>query len=547
MANLLTPPKIQFFDLNGNPLSGGLLYTYAAGTTTPLSTFTDAGGLTPNANPIILNARGEANIWLGSSLYFLTLADSSGSVIWTVDNVGGLITQTQLNNYVTLATLASSSGSSLTGFIQSGTGAVLRTVQSKLRDLVSAKDFGAVGDGIVDDTTAIQNALNGTKAVYLPAGTYKITSQLVFGANCPRLYGDDAYLSILSKTFNGNAILCDTSGAMIKDIGIIGNGATYTGGGIVPRGYNITIQHCRITDTADSCVLIPGAVGSNNLAATYLLVDSCFLNPTNSTTTYSIRCSSADDANRPTARVFSKISGGSTLVDFSGMNYAVLENSLGTLIKFDANSGKIRITGNRFTNAGANLTILGNDHIIDGNLFGFGGGFGLTIAAAASNVYFGPNNNIVIGSSAYQSIIDSTTQGNGNLNNLTSQLNAFIFTWLGSVTNPTIGNGTSYAYYKQEGRLCWASFGFTVNTTTNIGSGVYSFQLPFKPSVSATGTALLKSSSGTYYTTQLITFGGTALAYAYIGGLTAPFSSTSVALSTNSTFDATIVYMIAPV
>ena len=61
-------------------------------------------------------------------------------------------------------------------FTQAGTGAVARTVDSKLRDVVSVKDFGAVGDGIVDDTAAIQAAINAAVSVFVPPGTYKVSS-----------------------------------------------------------------------------------------------------------------------------------------------------------------------------------------------------------------------------------------------------------------------------------------------------------------------------------------------------------------------------------
>ena len=88
-TSLSPTPKLQFFDLNGAPLSGGLLYTYAAGTTTPLASYTDSTGLIANTNPIVLDSRGEANVWLGAAIYKFALYTSVGVLIWTVDNING--------------------------------------------------------------------------------------------------------------------------------------------------------------------------------------------------------------------------------------------------------------------------------------------------------------------------------------------------------------------------------------------------------------------------------------------------------------------------
>jgi hypothetical protein len=89
MAAMLTPsPKVQFFDANGEPLVGGKLYTYAAGTSSHLATYTDATGNTANANPVILDSRGEANVWLGPSRYKWALYTSTDTLIWTVDGIG---------------------------------------------------------------------------------------------------------------------------------------------------------------------------------------------------------------------------------------------------------------------------------------------------------------------------------------------------------------------------------------------------------------------------------------------------------------------------
>jgi hypothetical protein len=82
----------QFFDNNGVPLAGGLLYTYAAGTTTPLATYTTSSGLTANTNPIVLDAAGRpaSEIWLSPVAYKLVLKTSAGVQLWSMDNITGL-------------------------------------------------------------------------------------------------------------------------------------------------------------------------------------------------------------------------------------------------------------------------------------------------------------------------------------------------------------------------------------------------------------------------------------------------------------------------
>lgn len=87
MAVLSPLPKMQFFDANGDPLVGGKLYSYAAGTTTPLATYTSSSGAVSNTNPVILDSRGEANVWLALTPYKFKLATANDVEIWTVDNV----------------------------------------------------------------------------------------------------------------------------------------------------------------------------------------------------------------------------------------------------------------------------------------------------------------------------------------------------------------------------------------------------------------------------------------------------------------------------
>jgi hypothetical protein len=85
----------QFFDANGVPLSGGKLYTYVAGTTTPQATYTSSSGLTPNANPIILNSEGRVSgtneVWLDSAVSYKLILQTSASVqLWSADGLSGI-------------------------------------------------------------------------------------------------------------------------------------------------------------------------------------------------------------------------------------------------------------------------------------------------------------------------------------------------------------------------------------------------------------------------------------------------------------------------
>lgn len=108
-------------------------------------------------------------------------------------------------------------------FLQSGTSAVERTVQAKLSETVSVKDFGAVGDGVTDDTAAIQAALDSLSAggfLYFPAGTFKITSTLSSSANNLSLVGAGVGATTLLKEFSTNNLFT-LSGAKLNIRGFL--------------------------------------------------------------------------------------------------------------------------------------------------------------------------------------------------------------------------------------------------------------------------------------------------------------------------------------
>lgn len=178
----------QFFDNNGVILSGGKLYTYLAGSTTPATTYTDNLGATTNANPIILDSAGRTpnEIWLaiGTSYKFI-LKTSTDVLIGTYDNISGANDISQLSDTTNVAL-----GDALVGFkqykldnVSAYSNAVGSTVHNKLTEFLSIRDFGAVCDGSTDDTTAVTNAIANigasTVKLVIPGPT-KITSAVTF-------------------------------------------------------------------------------------------------------------------------------------------------------------------------------------------------------------------------------------------------------------------------------------------------------------------------------------------------------------------------------
>lgn len=82
--------KIQLFDNNGDPCNGCLLSTFAAGTSTPLATYSESTLTTPNANPVVMDSAGRATVFLSPTSYKFVLKSAASVTIWTVDGVSAV-------------------------------------------------------------------------------------------------------------------------------------------------------------------------------------------------------------------------------------------------------------------------------------------------------------------------------------------------------------------------------------------------------------------------------------------------------------------------
>lgn len=178
MPTTVEKPYSQFVDTDGDPLENGYIYIGTSGLNpeipaNQLSVYSDKARTVPVSQPVrtlggrpVNNSGAPINIQISESDYSISVKNKNGSLISNTLSVQNIIDSFNLL------------------FTQSGTGAIVRSVQDKLREYVSVKDFGATGDGVTDDLAAIQAALNSVsvsgKTVFFPAGTYLVSDSVVF-------------------------------------------------------------------------------------------------------------------------------------------------------------------------------------------------------------------------------------------------------------------------------------------------------------------------------------------------------------------------------
>ena len=295
--SMLAGAGAQFFDNNGVILSGGLLYTYAAGTTTPQAAYTSSSGSTAHSNPIVLDSAGRVasggEIWLTDAVaYKFVLQTSAAVTIATYDNVTGNASGVAVGIY---AAFAASSGSSLVGYLPAGTGAVATTVQTKLRQYVSVFDFMTsaqiadvqAGTLTVDVTSAIQAAIDavftaGGGGVFVPGGKYRITSSITV-KKAVTLFAYTSQAERLSAAVGVSALFrCYGTGYDAVKLGTTANDAFGAGiigisifyapqAGIVAYSHGMLIDSCAVTYAAGTGIKLVSGSGPTLIQNTHVI------------------------------------------------------------------------------------------------------------------------------------------------------------------------------------------------------------------------------------------------------------------------------------
>lgn len=254
MPVLLTPPELQFFDDDGEPLSGGFVYTYQAGTTTPKATFTDSTGNTQNTNPVELDASGRAPIWIEGSYKFV-VTDADGATITTTDNVTAFSAQVESTEgfFQSFSGNGSTTAFTLSEDLGTDEKALMIFIDAGLQNVVTngtfATDSGwtkgtgwTIGAGVATASGAISTALEQSAAVTLLQGqNYVVTMTITRSAGS--LTASVGGTSGTARSSSGTYVETITAGSS-QVLAFTGSGFTGTIDNItitpaVSAGYNI--------------------------------------------------------------------------------------------------------------------------------------------------------------------------------------------------------------------------------------------------------------------------------------------------------------------
>ena len=505
----------QFFDNNGKPLSGGKIYTYQAGTTTPLATYTSWAGTTANSNPIVLDAAGRTpeQIWSTEGvLYKYVVKDATDVTIRTWDNIGGSVVASDLAQDLANTT-DNTKGDALIGFKQSDssgfiTNAVARTVSTKLSEVVSVKDFGAVGDGVADDTTAWQNAINAAPAggaVYVPAGSYSLTGVTIDKALY--LYGDGIGSVVLSDTTGDVINVAMTSMPSVQSEQVTIEGLKFLNGAATPTTFiknasslNTLIARCHFVGVSASyCVDHVFGYGVTVRECVFSGVTGVGLRlqEDGASTAYSIMSRVIDCDFTIFIGTAVEIEGGSNLYFESsifencsqyGVRYTGAYFLLGAT--FDGCYWEGNTLADLSFNTATNVAqaVLTNPTFVDSPSIDLGPNAHITIIGYNSG---GGGNVCTISGSAIASatLIDAanfTQSGTFQWVDLVNGTAAttYVPVWGADISPPAIGNGTLTGKYTRNGNLVSFVIALTAGSTTNFGDGKWFFSLPLTPNVS---------------------------------------------------------------
>ena len=426
---------------------------------------TDPLGNPPNVGDEYFNTtsnllkRFNGTTWQASDINTANLAAPSGSSLVGYDT--GTVQDV-------LDAVTGPNGAASVGYTPAGTGAVATDVQTALRSLqswqvVSVKDptFGAAGDGVTNDHSAIVSAIAylssvGGGKLFFPRGNYLVNSSFTV-PNHIIFEGEGKRKSVIKRGFTGDLITSWGGYCGLVNIGIDGQQAIFGAGrgflmpATTPSSFMLMSS---IANFSQACLEFATDAGS-----TFRAVSCDFYTSGALGVVAAVKVAGIDT--EATSRHFIGCeSGGCTMYDFGGCSDFHVTGGYTNGLIFGAASSKVFITNLRVGAAAGAQAIYGSQHQISNSVYA------VDVTLFCTNSKFDcevPSYNIT---------------DNGSNNNVYIYWKNYTPTWTSTGGGQSLGNGSIAGRWSRRGNTVSFQIDFSIGSTTNVGSGSWEFGLP---------------------------------------------------------------------
>ena len=425
-------------------------------------------------------------------------------------------------------------------------------LEAGVQSSVSVKEFGAVGDGVTDDTAAIQAAINSTVDVFFPKGVY-LAGLLTQSTNEQRFSGAGG--AKIKKNANGALFTSTGHNVQLESLIFSGDSVTpvFTGHNVVLNGDHPSLINCGSRWAFARAVKATGAhvqiLGTNDIYHTSDATASGYdieIGSDATATLYhqltNVYTSQATGGIKLRNTGTSSIKGGQfgKLTIEAG---AALTGSAGPYVTACRVNGDVTV--HQSNSVLSDMTISGDVILGDGSIAYSGIVFAETTRLQAGSTLTINDfiNDSVIHTRQLSSanVVVNLNDANDVNNSISYRSISFTPVWLGATTNPVIGNGVLTGSYSRDGNTYTLRINLQVGSTTTLGSGEWSFSLPATPDGTYTCVGRIFDSGTSFNMVTGQTTGNKLVAYAE-GANQSLRSNNPIVWTTNDTLGFVLVF-----
>lgn len=491
-------------DRNGKPLENGYVYFGQPNLnplTSPQTVYWDAAGTQPAAQPLrtvggyIMRSGTPANVFISGPYSELVLDSKKRQVFYARTSDDFSVIAIVVNF---ILSLAGATGAALIGFLAAGANAFLRTLLDKSRERVSVEDYYNPAMG-TNWTLAWQRAIaalpNGGIIEYNTPGSCDITDVLVTTDAAPIIIKGKGSSTIIRKAFNGDMINLGKK-SELRDIKLDGNGAAFTGRGVIITTGAVDLSSWRRIDKVEMVAMAGFPIEFTNAISGYgSVISNTYLGAVAGGTAGVKMPASELNGNRQMINVFSS----GPMFDAAGCNNHYAQGCEGAAPTLSASSVKVRMNSCRipFSPSTPTFIVDGVDTLVADCEIGT---TGITFNSTLSYCNWFGNDD----TGAAPVVIDNA---NGT-NRIQIPSKQFVPGWTATAGVPAIGNGSFGGTVIRRGESAKITVTLNIGTTTVTAGTTWQMTMPYIAARNQAGPVFIND-SGNFYAGTVFMIGNT--------------------------------------